>query len=36
VAPDSRAFATRLSNMDLAGLMYQYPLLAARFWTGLT
>ena len=32
-APDSRAFATRLSNWDLTGLMFQYPLLAARFWT---
>ncbi|NBC12611.1 MAG: hypothetical protein GVY09_04575 [Gammaproteobacteria bacterium] len=35
-APDSRAFATRLSNLDLTGLMLQYPLLAARFWTALT
>jgi ubiquinone biosynthesis protein len=35
-APDSRAFGTRLSNLDLTGLMFQYPLLAARFWTGLT
>ena len=32
-APDSRAFATRLSNLDLTGLMFQYPMLAARFWT---
>lgn len=36
VAPDSRAFATRLSNWDLTGLMFQYPLLAARFWTAFT
>lgn len=35
-APDSRAFATRLSNLDLAGLMFQSPLLTARFWTGWT
>lgn len=34
-APDSRAFATRLSNLDLAGLMLQYPMLTARFWTVL-
>jgi hypothetical protein len=34
-APDSRAFATRLSNLDLAGLMLQYPVLTARFWTGV-
>jgi ubiquinone biosynthesis protein len=34
-APDSRAFATRLSNLDLAGLMLQYPLLTTRFWTGV-
>lgn len=35
-APDSRDFATRLSNLDLTRLMFQYPLLATRFWTGLT
>lgn len=35
-APDSRAFATRLSNLDLAGLMFQSPLLTTRFWTGWT
>jgi hypothetical protein len=33
--PDSRAFATRLSNLDLTGLMLQYPLLAARFWSAV-
>jgi hypothetical protein len=34
-APDSRAFVTRLSDLDLAGLMLQYPVLTARFWTGV-
>lgn len=31
---DSRAFATRLSNADLAGVMMNLPLAATRFWLG--
>ena len=31
---DSRAFATRLSNVDLAGVMMSLPLTATRFWLG--
>ena len=34
--PDSRAFATRLSNADLAGVMMSLPLTATRFWLGDT
>jgi ubiquinone biosynthesis protein len=32
--PGSRAFATRLSNADLAGLLLNWPLAAVRFWLG--
>jgi ubiquinone biosynthesis protein len=31
---DSRAFATRLSNADLASVMMSAPLTASRFWLG--
>jgi ubiquinone biosynthesis protein len=31
---DSRAFVTRLSNADLAGVMMSLPLTATRFWLG--
>jgi len=31
---DSRAFATRLSNIDLAGVAMSLPLAATRFWLG--
>jgi ubiquinone biosynthesis protein len=30
--PTSRSFATRLSNLDLAGTLLGMPLAAARFW----
>lgn len=30
--PHSRAFATRLSNIDLTGLMLAFPWTAVRFW----
>ena len=30
--PDSRAFVTRLSNADLAGVTMNMPLTAIRFW----
>ena len=33
--PDSRAFATRLSNADLAGATMSMPLAAMRFWLEL-
>lgn len=32
--PDSREFATRLSNLDLTHMMLSYPSTVARFWTG--
>jgi hypothetical protein len=32
--PTSRAFATRLSNADLAEVMLSWPWAAARFWLG--
>jgi ubiquinone biosynthesis protein len=35
VAPDSRAFVTRLSNADLAGVTMSMPLTAIRFWLGV-
>ncbi len=31
--PNSRDFATRLSNLDLTGTLLSCPLTAARFWT---
>lgn len=34
--PTSRAFATRLSNLDLTRTMLSGPVTAARFWTGHT
>jgi ubiquinone biosynthesis protein len=33
--PHSRAFATRLSNADLAGAMMRMPQAAMRYWLGL-
>ncbi len=35
-SPGSRAFATRLSNADLAGVMMSMPLTATRFWLDLS
>ncbi len=32
--PDSRAFATRLSNLDLTQALFSYPSTVARFWMG--
>ena len=32
--PNSRDFATRLSNADLTRAMLSYPATATRFWTG--
>ncbi|MEZ5889744.1 MAG: AarF/UbiB family protein [Xanthobacteraceae bacterium] len=34
--PDSRAFATRLSNADLAGVTMSMPFAAMRFWLEFT
>lgn len=34
--PTSRAFATRLSNADLAGVMMRMPHAAMRYWLSLT
>jgi ubiquinone biosynthesis protein len=34
VLPDNRAFATRLSNADLVGVVMNLPLTATRFWLG--
>ena len=34
VPPDSRAFATRLSNVDLTSLLLGLPWAATRFWLG--
>jgi ubiquinone biosynthesis protein len=32
--PESRAFATRLSNLDLSGFLLSLPWAATRFWLG--
>ena len=34
--PNSRDFATRLSNLDLAKTWFSYPKAATRFWHGFT
>jgi hypothetical protein len=34
VPPNNRAFATRLSNIDLASVMMRLPETAIRYWLG--
>jgi ubiquinone biosynthesis protein len=34
--PDSREFATRLSNLDLTQVLLSYPSTLARFWAGFS